>query len=198
MNFSNQIPRTLPVIYLNNIVMFPYLMLPLVTSDDRIIKIIEHSMANDKILAYFLQKDSKNASEIEVYEYGTAVRILRMLRNNDGSLSLLLQGVTRIKLEKVTQHQPFMLVEVETIAENLDSNPTILANRKITLEMLDQFVLESEEMNKDLIVGLKAIKQHGRVSDIIAGNIPIDIRIKQKILETNDLVERYTILNQEM
>ncbi len=173
-------------------------MLPLVTSDDRIIKIIEHSMANDKILAYFLQKDSKNASEIEVYEYGTAVRILRMLRNNDGSLSLLLQGVTRIKLEKVTQHQPFMLVEVETIAENLDSNPTILANRKITLEMLDQFVLESEEMNKDLIVGLKAIKQHGRVSDIIAGNIPIDIRIKQKILETNDLVERYTILNQEM
>ncbi|HOE91815.1 MAG TPA: endopeptidase La, partial [Candidatus Cloacimonadota bacterium] len=145
-----------------------------------------------------LQKDSKNASEIEVYEYGTAVRILRMLRNNDGSLSLLLQGVTRIKLEKVTQHQPFMLVEVETIAENLDSNPTILANRKITLEMLDQFVLESEEMNKDLIVGLKAIKQHGRVSDIIAGNIPIDIRIKQKILETNDLVERYTILNQEM
>ncbi|HPY96648.1 MAG TPA: endopeptidase La [Candidatus Cloacimonadota bacterium] len=198
MNFSNQIPRTLPVIYLNNIVMFPYLMLPLVTSDERIIKIIEYSMANDKILAYFLQKDSKNASEIEVYEHGTAVRILRMLRNNDGSLSLLLQGVTRIKLEKVTQHQPFMLVEVETIAENLDSNPTILANRKITLEMLDQFVLESEEMNKDLIVGLKTIKQHGRVSDIIAGNIPIDIKIKQKILETNDLVERFTILNQEM
>ena len=100
MNFNSQIPRTLPVITLNNIVMFPYLMLPLVTTDEKTIKMIEHSMSNDKILGFFLQKDSDKNDNLEIHEYGTAVRILRMLKNNDGSVSLLLQGISRIRVER--------------------------------------------------------------------------------------------------
>jgi ATP-dependent Lon protease len=178
--------------------MFPYLMLPLVTTDEKTIKMIEHSMSNDKILGFFLQKDSDKNDNLEIHEYGTAVRILRMLKNNDGSVSLLLQGISRIRVEKVVQHHPFMLVEAESIAENLDNNPTIVAHRKITMELLDEFIAESDDISKDLTMGLHAIKQHGRVCDIITGNISIDLDKKQKILETNDVLKRFVILNSEM
>lgn len=194
---KSQIPRSLPVIHMNNLVMFPYLMLPLVISDETMIKVIEYALANDKLLAFFLEKDTSKI-DTEIYEYGTVVSILRMMKNQDATVSLLLQGISRIKVEKITQHHPFILVEAINIPENLEENSKIIAHRKITIEMLEEYISEAEDMNKDLILGLKSIRQHGRVADIIAGNIPIDALIKQRILESNDLLRRYELLNKEL
>lgn len=194
---TNQIPRALPVLHINNIVMFPYLMLPLVITDETMKKVIDYALANDKLLGFFLEKSTLD-NEVQIYEYGTVVSILRMLRNQDGSISLLLQGVSRIKVERVLQHNPFMMVEAQNIPENLADSPSIVANRKITIEMLEEFISESEDMNKDLIFGLKSIKQHGRVCDIIAGNIPIEPDAKQRILESLDIQKRFELLNKEM
>ncbi|HPM01661.1 MAG TPA: LON peptidase substrate-binding domain-containing protein, partial [Candidatus Cloacimonadota bacterium] len=198
MSINSQIPRTLPVISLNNVVMFPYLMLPLVIADEQMIRVVDYALANDKVMGFFLQRGSTPSGDLDVYDSGTVVSILRMLRNNDGTISLLLQGVSRIKIEKITQHHPFMMVEAFNIPENLDDDVKISAHRKITIEMLEEFISEAEDMNKDLIIGLKSIKQHSRVCDIIAGNIPIDVTAKQKILETNDLLKRYELLNKEL
>jgi len=194
---SDQIPRALPVLHINNIVMFPYLMLPLVISDDTMIKVIDYALVKDKLLGFFLEKNSNN-NEVELFEYGTVVSILRLLRNQDGSVSLLLQGVSRIKIDKILQHNPFMMIEALPIPENLADSASITANRKVTIEMLEDYISESEDMNKDLILGLKSIRQHGRVCDIIAGNIPINAEAKQKILEALDVQTRYEILNKEM
>ena len=56
MSLNSQIPRSLPVIHLNNVVMFPYLMLPLVIADENMIKVVDYALANDKVMGFFLQK----------------------------------------------------------------------------------------------------------------------------------------------
>jgi len=115
-DMSKRIPRSLPVIHLNNTVMFPYLMIPLVISDDSLKKVIDYALSNDKLLGFFLSAEAgEQQNEVNIHTVGTAVSILRMLRNQDGTISLLLQGVTRIKVDRITQREPFIMVEVEAV-----------------------------------------------------------------------------------
>lgn len=195
---QNMIPRSLPVIHINNIVMYPYLMIPITVSEDGLKKVVENALANDKLLAFFLARGVKDNGETDVYEYGTAVSIVRLLRNTDGSISLLLQGVSRIKIDKIVQHHPFMMVEIEEIAESQSDTDKLRAIRKVTTELLEKVIAESIEFNKELIFGLKSIKQHGRVADIIAGNLPFPHEIKQDLLETLDPSRRFAKLNKHL
>ena len=193
---NKKIPRKLPVIHVNNIVMFPYLMIPLVVSNENLKKVIDYALSKDKLLGFFLSRDdTETDSELDIYEYGTAVSILRMIRNNDGSISLLMQGVSRIRVEKVVQDQPFLQVEVEGIPENKKSSPRITALKKISIELLEKIVEESTEVNRELIQGLKLVKPDGRVADIIAGNVNLEIEQKQDILSTWNVKTRYEKLN---
>ena len=193
-----RIPRSLPVIHVNNVVMYPYLMVPLIVSEEPLKKVIEHSLANDKLLGFFLSKGVKENGDLDIYVNGTAVSIVRLLRNQDGSISLLLQGVARIKIDKISQHHPFMMAEIEEIEENTEDTPKLRATRKITTELLEQVIYESIDFNKELIFGLKSIKQHSRVADIIAGNLPFSPEVKQELLETHDLTRRYNRLNKHL
>lgn len=197
-DISNRVPRILPVIHINNVVMYPYLMIPLIIADESLKKVIDYAMANDKLLGFFLSKGVKADGDVDIYDFGTAVSIVRMLRNQDGSVSLLLQGVSRIRIDKVNQHHPFMMVEIEEISEPNEDSPHLRAIRKITTELLEKIISESSEFNKELIFGLKSIKQHSRVADIIAGNLPFNPDIKQEILETLPLSDRYEKLNKNL
>ena len=193
---SSRIPRTLPVLHMNNIVMFPFLLMPLVVSDEESKLVVDYALSNDKSMAFFLEKDKSNSADIGLHQTGTAVTILRMLRNQDGSISLLLQGTSRIRLQKVIQREPFMTVDVESIQEPHSDNPEILALRKIAIELLDKMSQESNLLNREMIAGLSNIKQAGRVADIIAGNTEIALEDRQAILEAIDLQKRYSILNE--
>lgn len=192
---NNRIPRTLPVLHLGNVVMFPYLLMPLVVSDEESKLVIDYALSNDKLMAFFLDKEKGDNGETELATIGTAVTILRMLRNQDGSISLLLQGTSRIKQQKVVQKTPFIMVDVESITEQSNEDTEIQAYRTIALELLDKISQESSLLNKEMISGLSNIKQAGRVADIIAGNIDLPVADRQKILELSNLKQRFRFLN---
>jgi len=191
---NSRIPRTLPVLHMSNVVMFPYLLMPLVVTDQESKLVIDHALSHDKLMAFFLDKGS-DGDNSQLESIGTAVTILRMLRNQDGSISLLLQGTSRIRMQKLVQRQPFMMVDVEVIPEPQDEDMEIEAYRTIALELLDKVAQESSLLNKEMISGLANIKQSGRVADIIAGNIELQISDRQKILELVDIKKRFKYLN---
>ncbi len=191
---NSRIPRTLPVLHMSNVVMFPYLLVPLVVTDEESKLVIDHALSHDKLMAFFLDRGTEgNTAKLE--KIGTAVSILRMLRNQDGSISLLLQGTSRIRMQKVIQKDPFTMVDVEVIGEPQDEDPEVDAYRTISLELLDKIAQESSQLNQEMITGLSNIKQSGRVADIIAGNIELQIQDRQKILELVDLKKRFKFLN---
>ncbi|MCB5230584.1 MAG: endopeptidase La [Candidatus Cloacimonas sp.] len=196
---TNRIPRTLPVIHLNNTVMFPYLMIPLIVTDDEPKKVIDYALSNDKLLGFFLaNENSDDPEDTDIYEYGTAVTILRMLRNQDGSISLLLQGVSRIKIERISHKEPFIMAEVKPVQEKVLDSAKISALRNVATELVDQIISESPDLNREIIFGLRNIKQPGRVADIIAGNLPLDVLKKQEILESVDIAKRFERLNKAL
>ena len=191
---NSRIPRTLPVLHLNNVVMFPYLLMPLVVTDEESKLVIDHALSNDKLMAYFLDRGGEGDAQ-QLESIGTAVTILRMLRNQDGSISLLLQGTSRIRMQRATQHEPFIMVDVEVIQEPVNDDMEVQAYRTIALELLDKISQESSLLNREMIAGLSNIKQSGRVADIIAGNIELQISDRQRLLELVELKQRYKYLN---
>jgi len=192
---NNRIPRTLPVLHLPNVVMFPFLLMPLVVSDEESKLVIDYALSNDKSMAFFLEMENSEERGLSLFEIGTAVTILRMLRNQDGTISLLLQGTSRIRRQKEVQKTPFIMVDVESLPEQNDEDTEIHAHRKIALELLDKIAQESTLLNREMINGLANIKQAGRIADIIAGNLELQIEDRQQILEAHDLHKRYKYLN---
>jgi len=188
---NSRIPRTLPALHMSSIVMFPYLLMPLVVTDEESKLVVDHALSNDKLMAFFLDKGEGDALQ----EIGTAVTILRMLRNQDGSISLLLQGTSRIRLQRYVQKDPFIMVDVEAIHEQNVDDMEIQAYRTIALELMDKISQESSVLNREMIAGLSNIKQSGRVADIIAGNIDLQLSDRQRILELVDIRQRFKFLN---
>lgn len=191
---NSRIPRTLPVLHMSSMVMFPYLLMPLVLTDEESKLVIDHALSNDKLMAFFLDK----GDDTDLHQIGTAVTILRMLRNQDGSISLLLQGTSRIRLQRYVQKDPFIMVDVEVIAEPLTDDMEIQAYRTIALELMDKISQESSVLNREMVAGLFNIKQSGRVADIIAGNIDLQISDRQRVLELVDLKQRFKFLNNSL
>jgi len=192
---TSRIPRTLPVLHMSNVVMFPYLLMPLVVSDEESKLVVDYALSNDKLMAFFLDQEVGESEETTLAPIGTAVTILRMLRNQDGSISLLLQGSSRISKQKVVQKSPFLMVDVEQVVEELAEDTEIQAYRTVALELLEKISQESSLLNREMINGLSNIKQAGRVADIIAGNIELNISDRQKILELINVKQRYKYLN---
>jgi len=192
---NNRIPRTLPVLHMSSVVMFPYLLMPLVVSDEESKLVIDYALSNDKLMAFFLDLPKEDSDETELVKIGTAVTILRMLRNQDGSISLLLQGSSRIKQQKMVQKKPFIMVDVEQVEEFSTDDTEIQAYRTIALELLEKISQESSLLNREMITGLGNIKQAGRVADIIAGNIDLSVEDRQQILELVNVKLRYKYLN---
>jgi len=118
-----------------------------------------------------------------------------MLAIKMGSVSLLLQGSSRIRMQKPVQKEPFLMVDVEVISEPLIDDMEVQANRTIALELLEKISQESSMLNREMIAGLSNIKQSGRVADIIAGNIDLQLSDRQRILELTDVRKRFKYLN---
>ncbi|HON33009.1 MAG TPA: endopeptidase La [Candidatus Syntrophosphaera thermopropionivorans] len=192
---NNRIPRTLPVLHMNNVVMFPYLLMPLVVSDEESRQVIDYALSQDKTMAFFLDKDKSSPNDLGLHEIGCAVTILRMLRNHDGSISLLLQGTSRIRLQRAVQREPFIIVDVESIPEPADDDTEVRAYKSIAIELLEKIATENNLISPEIIPGLNNIKQAGRVADIIAGNLDLPLEDRQAILEAIDLKQRFKYLN---
>ncbi len=195
---KRRIPRSLPIINLNNIVMFPYLLIPLTVTETKLKRIIEYSLSNEELIGFFLTKDSRKIgrqSECDYHTIGTAATILRMVRNNDDSISLMFQGVSRIKVEQEIQKSPFSIADVHPIAENLEHSPKINALRNVSMELIERLSFETQDTYNEISLSLRNIDQSGRVADIIAGNVLIDMHHKQDILQTVALKERFEKLN---
>jgi len=192
---NNRIPRTLPVLHMNNVVMFPYLLMPLVVSDEESRQVIDYALSQDKTMAFFLDKDKSSPNDLGLHEIGCAVTILRMLRNHDGSISLLLQGTSRIRLQRAVQREPFIIVDVERIPEPADDDTEVRAYKSIAIELLEKIATENNLISPEIIPGLNNIKQAGRVADIIAGNLDLPLEDRQAILEAIDLKQRFKYLN---
>ena len=194
------IPSVLPVLPLRDTVLFPNSFMPLAVARESSVHLIDDAIADGKLIAVFTQRDASvdEPGRADLYPVGTATHIHKMFKLPDGSLRLIVQGLTRLTLDDVVTAQPYLRakvsvapdaiadadrLEVDALARNIKTN-------------FQQVVSLSPLLSDDLQTLASNIAEPGRLADFIASSLStISTAVKQEVLETLDIRARMDSLN---
>ena len=189
-----EIPDTLPVLAARDIVVFPYMILPLFVGRDVSIKAIDHSLNTGKMILLLTQKDPnvEAPSLDDFYSVGTVSMIMRVLKLPDGRVKVLVQGLSKARVVKFSQQDPFFIAEIEKIEEESLIVMTIEheALARNVKELVNKTVSLGKTMLPDALVVIKNIDDPGRLADLIASNAGLKPDQAQEILEMSDPIDR--------
>ena len=189
-----EIPDSLPVLPVRDIVVFPYMILPLFVGRDMSIKAIEHSLENNRLVLLLTQKDLnvENPMPDDLYTVGTIALVMRMLKLPDGRVKILVQGLSKAKATSFSKTDPFFQAEIEKISDPKPSKLTIEDEAQIRTvkEQLDRVVALGKTILPDVIGIVENIDDPGRLADLVASNLGLKAEQSQEILEIMDPVHR--------
>ena len=202
-----RVPDVLPILPISEAVIFPYMMVPLVLSDRKLIQLADDCLGGGKILGAFAQRptpddgddgdeaaNERQPEEDVIYRVGTAVKLQKMLRFPDGSMRLLGQGVARVRLRSISSRKPYLKGRVEVVVEEENHDSRTLAYMRGVANNFMKIVDASENLSDELKVVVMNIDAPGRLADLIATNLDIEIAEKQQVLEEASPRKRLELL----
>jgi ATP-dependent Lon protease len=193
---TSSIPAELAILPINDAVVFPLMMVPLILRDPNLLRLADEALAEHKIIGAFTQKnqETEQPGPDDIYRVGTAIHIQKMIRFPNGEMRLLAQGISRIQLTDVTQVMPYLRGKVGVLEETDRDSDLHKAYMQNVIRMFAKMVDESETLADELKIIINNIKEGGRLADVIATNLNIELDRKQKLLEEIDATERLKLL----
>jgi len=184
---------TYPLLPLRDIVVYPHMVVPLFVGRERSITALEHAMDSDKQVVLITQKNpSEDSPKIDdVYQVGTLANILQMLKLPDGTLKVLVEGVTRVGLVNPQEGDEFMQTAVELVEAPVPDKQESDALSRSALSLFEQYVNLSKKIPSEVVSTVSAIEDSERLADTIASHMSLDLEQKQEILETADIIQRF-------
>jgi len=191
-----KIPEDLPILPLKEVVVFPYIVVPLVISQQEHAKLIDEVLSGGKMVGLFLQKKTSKRSKeaTPLADVGTAGQIIKMLRFPDGSVRFLVQGVARIGVKKFIRQDPYLVARVEILREELDPSIELEALIRNLTEQFAKVVELAPYLPDDMQISVMNIEDPSKLADLIASNLNIPFTQKQDILGAVNIQERLTKL----
>jgi ATP-dependent Lon protease len=194
------VPSELPILPLRDTVLFPNSFMPLAVAREASVRLIDDAMSGAKLIGVFTQKDASVEEPLQgdLHGVGTASHVHKMFKLPDGSLRLIVQGLSRLTLEEITTTRPYLRGRVLPASESLDESQrleidALLRNIKTSFQ---QVVSLSPLLSDDLQTLAANITEPGRLSDFIASSLTtITTTVKQEVLEKLDVRERMDALN---
>ena len=200
------LPETLPLLPIRDIVVFPYMVLPLFVSREKSIKSLEEALTKDRLIFLVTQKKvtEEDPSPKDLYRMGTVAVVMKMLKLPDGKVKILVQGLSKASIKETLQTAPYLLVKVENIKDPFVTEITLEteALMRNVREQLERIVSYGKLLSPDLMFILESVDDPGRLADLVASNLDLTVEKAQEILEILDPVERlktlYELLGKEV
>jgi ATP-dependent Lon protease len=187
-----EIGKELSILPVKGTVVFPYLVIPLIISEQRYARLIDETLMGGKVIGLFAQKSphKEHPGEQDIYHVGTAGSILKMLRFPDGSVRFLVQGLSRIKIKNFVKDDPYLVAEVETVEEEQERSVEVEALTRNILDLLKKVVDLAPYLSEELQVTAINTDDPSRLADLIASSLNINVAQKQELLEIFEVKER--------
>ena len=194
------VPADVPVLPLRDTVLFPNSFMPLAVARESSVRLIDEAIAGGKLIGVFAQKDpgQEEPAQDDLYSVGTLTHIHKMFKLPDGSLRLIVQGLARIRLERLSATRPYLRAEVREAPEILRESDAIEidALQRNVRTTFQQVVQLSPVLSEDLVTLASNITDVGRLADFVASSLStIGTAAKQELLETVDVRARMDKLN---
>lgn len=200
---SIEIPESLPLLPVRDIVIFPYMILPLFVGRQASIQAVEESLAKNRLIFLASQKEitEENPTEKTIYKVGTIAMIMRMRKLADGRVKILIQGIGKGRIKAYSKASPFFEVNVEKI-----DDPTIETTAEGTVsveveslirtakENLEKIIALGKMLSPDILLVLDDVTDPGRLADLIASHLNLKVQDAQKVLENFEPVSRLRLV----
>jgi ATP-dependent Lon protease len=199
---KNHIPEVLPMLPTREIVIFPYMILPLFVSREKSINAVEEALSRDRLIFLAAQRDiaEEDPTPEGIYPVGTVATVMRMQKLADGRLKILVQGLFKGMISEYVQSKPTFLVKVDQIREPEAAGITseVEALMRGVKEQLERLISFGKVISPDLVLILDSIDEPGRLADLVSSNLGFQLERAQGILETLEPLERLKKLNETL
>ena len=185
--------RTIPVLPLRDVVVYPHMVIPLFVGRDKSIKALEAAMEESKEILLVAQKSASedDPTEEDIYRIGTLSTILQLLKLPDGTVKVLVEGGQRAKIVNIIENDDYFTAQITVLqAEPLEEREAEVLSRSV-LNQFDQYVKLNKKVPPEVLTSLAGIEDPNRLLDTIAAHMALKIEEKQNILAITDLRERF-------
>jgi len=183
----------IPVLPLRDVVVYPYMVIPLFVGRERSIDALDAAMKDGKQILLIAQKDAEidEPDYTDLYQVGTLANILQLLKLPDGTVKVLVEGAERSKILRYVETEGFISAEVEKIDDvyNLSVQEQDVLQRTV-INSFDQYVKLNNKIPPEVLNALSGIDDPSRLADTMAAHMSLKVSDKQGILEAADIEKR--------
>ncbi len=197
MSTTANIPlQVLPVLPLRDVVVYPYMVIPLFVGREKSIRALDTAMAGNKQILLVAQKVAgEDDPGIDgIYEAGALANILQLLKLPDGTIKVLVEGCQRARVENYMETDSVLFANTELLEEDAPDERTVEILLRPALNQFEQYVKLNKKVPPEILSSLSSIDDPSRLADTIAAHMSIKIEEKQAVLERVDLRERLEYL----
>jgi ATP-dependent Lon protease len=197
---GQSIPASLPVMPVRETVLFPGIIQPLTVGRRRSLAIVQDAMLGDRLLAVVTQKDTAQEEPPldGLYAVGCAVRVLKLVRMPDETQTVIIQAITRVRLEAYTQNDPFYRATVSPMPDILEHGPGFDAQVVTARNLIGRIIELSPRIPQEAMAIVSSIDSPGQLADFIGANMNIEAAKKQALLDEPRVAERLRLVTQYM
>ena len=190
--------HTLPLLPLRGLTVFPYMIIPFDVGRAASIKAIEECMIKNQKILLVTQKDpaDNQPKREDIYDVGTISKVKQLIKLPGDTIRVLVEGVSRAKVDKIIQEEPFFLVEAKESIYKIPSsyNAELEALRRRILSAFENYLRLGNRVSPENIIPLISNEESNKLSDIIISNMILKTETKQEILSEFDPINRLTKL----
>ena len=188
--------QTIPVLPLRDVVVFPFMVMPLFVGRPRSISSLDDAMNNGKQLLLVSQKQAEleEPSIDDLYDVGTIANIIQLLKLPDGTVKVLVEGQQRAKIHQIEDSGEHFQAQVEPLNSTLGNKKELQVVHKATLDEFQNYVNLNKKVQPDILSALQQIENLEQLSDTLASHLPVSVAQKQTVLEMTNVVERFEYL----
>jgi ATP-dependent Lon protease len=194
------IPDELPLLPIRDVVVYPYMILPLFVGREPSIKAVNEALARDRLIFLAAQKEitDENPNADTIYSIGTVAMIMRMRKLPDGRVKILVQGLMKGTILNYVQEKPFFVARIKQIKEKAANreNIEVEALMRTVKEQLEKVISLGRMLSPDILMVVDDITDAGRLADLVASNLGLKVTEAQEILELFDSVDRLKKVNE--
>lgn len=184
--------KHVPLLPLRGLLVFPTMVLHLDVGREKSVQALEKAMVDDHFIFLTTQKEvsTDEPSEDDVYQLGTLTKVKQMLKLPNGTIRVLVEGVSRAHMIEFVDEGDYLAARLEVMEDSIEKDPETEALMRTLLDYFEQYIKISKKVTTETYNTTVDIEEPGRLADIITSHLPLKLKDKQDILETIDIKER--------
>jgi ATP-dependent Lon protease len=182
----------IPVLPLRDIVVFPHMIVPLFVGREKSVRALEEVMGSSKQILLLTQTDAatEDPETGDMFAVGTIGNILQLLKLPDGTVKVLVEGISRAKVDDITATEGYMIADVREYIEDDETDAETVALGRATIQQFEHYIKLNKKIASEVMVSVNQLEDTSKIADTIASHLAVKIAEKQSLLEMVDVQER--------